>query len=85
MECWYQNRVTGDWSSFLQEFLKNIHRRFWFLTFLKKVKFWGLFQAYVAYVHIDYSTYQFSEESKGGGGAGWNPPPVLAVPKKAGS
>ena len=33
-------------------------------------------------VHIEYSTYQFSEESKGGGR---NPPPslVLAVPKKA--
>ena len=27
----------------------------------------------VAYVHIEYSTYQFSEESKGEGG--WNPPP----------
>ena len=26
----------------------------------------------VAYVHIEYSSYQFSEESKGGG---WNPPP----------
>ena len=26
----------------------------------------------VAYVHIEYSTQQFSEESKGGG---WNPPP----------
>ena len=26
----------------------------------------------VAYVHIEYSTYQFSEESKGGG---WNPTP----------
>ena len=25
----------------------------------------------VAYVHIEYSTYQFSEESQGG----WNPPP----------
>ena len=34
----------------------------------------------VEYVHIEYSTYQFSEESKGG----WNPTsPVLAVPKKA--
>ena len=28
----------------------------------------------VAYVHIEYSTHQFSEESKGGGGGG-NPPP----------
>ena len=27
----------------------------------------------VAYVHIEYSTYQISEESKGGGGG--NPPP----------
>ena len=27
----------------------------------------------VAYVHIEYSTYQFSEESKGGGGI--HPPP----------
>ena len=26
----------------------------------------------VAYVHIEYSTYQFSGESKGGGG--WNSP-----------
>ena len=26
----------------------------------------------VAYVHIEYSTHQFSEESKGG----WNPPPL---------
>ena len=62
--------------------------------FLQTVKFWGLFQAYHpqnwkfvqknvmgAYVHIEYSTYQSSEESKGG----WNPtlPPVLAVQKKA--
>ena len=36
----------------------------------------------VAFVHTLYSTYQFSEESKGGGG---NPsPPVLVVPKKRG-
>ena len=31
--------------------------------------------AYVQYVHIDYSAYQFSEESNG---------PVLAIPKKRG-
>ena len=37
----------------------------------------------VAYVHIEYSTYQFSEESKGGGGGGIHPPPVIAAPKKA--
>ena len=37
----------------------------------------------VAYVvHIEYYTYQFPEESKGGGST--NPPPVLAVPKKRG-
>ena len=35
----------------------------------------------VAYVNKEYSTYQFSEESKGGG---IHPPPVLAVPKKRG-
>ena len=35
----------------------------------------------VAYVHIEYSTCQFSEESKGGGGI-HPPPPVLTVPKK---
>ena len=39
----YQNRVKR--SSFRKEFLKNIQKwRFWFLTFLKKVNFWGLFQ-----------------------------------------
>ena len=35
------------WSSFLKEFLENIQKwRFWFRHFLKKVKFWGLCQAY---------------------------------------
>ena len=34
----------------------------------------------VAYVHIEYFSYQFSEESKGGG---IHPPPVLTVPKNA--
>ena len=29
----------------------------------------------VAYVHIEYSTHQFSEESKGG----WNPPPPRSL------
>ena len=37
----------------------------------------------VAYVHIKYSTYQFSEESKGGGVESNPPPPVLAIPQRA--
>ena len=38
----------------------------------------------VAYVHIEYSTYQFSEESKGGGVESIpHLPPVFTVPKKA--
>ena len=32
----------------------------------------------VAYVHIEYSTYQFSQESKGGGGI---PPPPSGTEK----
>ena len=37
----------------------------------------------VAYVHIEYSTYQFSEESKGGGDR-TGPPPSLRYRKKLG-
>ena len=63
------------------------------LSFLKKVKFWGLlrpsnlktdffFKLMVAYVHIEYSTYQFSEELKRGG---IHPPPrSLRYRKKRG-
>ena len=37
-----------------------------------------------AYVHIKYSTYQFSEESKGGGGESTLPPRFLRYRKKRG-
>ena len=38
----------------------------------------------VAYVHIEYSTYQFSEESKGEGGGIHPPPRSLRYRKKRG-
>ena len=38
----------------------------------------------VAYVHIEYSTYQFSEESKGGGGGESTPLRPLRYRKKRG-
>ena len=84
------------WSSFLIFLLENIKNEDFGSEMFEKGKILRTFSGLapsklkiftkknlmVAYVHIEYSTHQFSEESKGG----WTPPPsppVLAVPKKA--
>ena len=74
----------GDWSSFLNECLENIQNEDYGYDIFEKGQilrpFSGLVplktenvfkNLMVAYVHIEYSTYQFSKESKGG----WNTPP----------
>ena len=52
----YQNRVI---------FLENIQKTFFRPSTLKTENFFNE-NLMVAYVHIEYSTYQFPEESKGG-------------------
>ena len=64
----------GLWSSFLQGLMENIKHKDFDLEILEKVQIFRPFSGLapsklkmIEYVHIKYSTFQFSEESNGGG------------------